>query len=634
MKKELKISLFILIQVLFLNICFAESNFEIANKYYDEDNYPSAKYYFEDSLFNEGIQNGTLFYRLGYSYEQLKFPKSTYSRLYCAAAYCFERDNDKENKYYSYAIAKENDLNVNHKNYTEETLQKLIDDLYWGNHKKDFSYYKKHIKEFLYYAIMILILAIVIIVFIFKFIRHFTRYSLRLKPINYSLSSLFKSSNFLDADSNFNDLLQKTYNSMVEDARYGSGRIHASEDFLLYKFGQVLFTKNGHKVDNKIVTSGLKQIFFEENPTIETTKRKINFINKFKELFHSWRILQKIYDNRLYDTPEVGTLLAVLYTKMSGDNFIYNANSIVDYCNKYEIIDCKSYRDDLLVIANKLYHEKCNETELSKKLEIELFRNDRHFLNSIKLFNGKIVTAVSKIFPIFVFAYVLVLMALISSITFGKVVFIGICCFLFYKFKKKILDPFFEYEPLSKLMSKAEKEALERSLKAQAQSSNHTYTKTQSSYTKPQTTYSDNDYEEEPAVTYKKQQPQTEQKPKVQIQKYYCKYCGKEYHDLFQLTHGHCSNNGNAYHTPYDGPICDKYFCEYCGKQYHDLFQLTHGHCSNNNNGKGYHIPYEGGIKNTYYCRNCGKQYHDLFQLTHGHCSNNNNGKGYHQPRR
>ena len=474
---------------------------------------------------------------------------------------------------------------------------------------------------------MILILAIIIIVFIFKFIRHFTRYSIKLKPIQYSLSSLFQSSNFIDSDNDFNNLLQKTYNSMVEDSRYGSVRIHAPEDFLLYKFGQVLFTKNGNRVDNKIVTSGLKQIFFDENVTIETTQRKISFINKFKELFHNWRILQKVYDNRLYDTPEVGTLLTVLSTKMTGDNFIYNANSIVDYCNKYEIIDCKSYRKDLLVIANRLYHEKCNEIDLSKQLEIELLMNDNRFLNGIKLFNGKICTIVSKIFPIFLFAYVLVFMALTSSITFGNTILAGICCFLFFILKKNCLDPFFKYKPLVKLMSKAELDASERRVKSQPKSSNHTSTNNQSSY-------SNQDYEEEPS--YQEQSIQPEQSQKPSAIKYYCKYCGHEEINLFRLTHESCRNypHGKGNHVIYQGQTTGPYYCEYCGHQDDSLFRLTNSSCRNNTNGNGKHSPYEGTKKDMYYCEYCGHGERNLFRLTNSACKNYPNGKGNHHPAR
>lgn len=613
MTKTFKYTLLLLLQFFMLNLCFAETNFETANKYYDEDNYPSAKYYFEDSLFNEGIQNGTLFYRLGYSYEQLSLPKSTYSRLYCASAYCFERDNDKDNKYYSYAITKEKDLNVNHKNYTEETIQKLIDDLYWENHKKDFSYYKNHITQLLCLVILILILVTTITVFIFKLIRHYTRYSINFPQIEYPLSSLFNGSNFIDSDNEFYNLLQKTYNSMQKDARYGTPRIHCPEDFLLYKFGQVLFTKNGNQVDEKIVTRGLKQIFFDENPTIETTKRKISFINKFKELFDNWKELQRIYNHCFYDIPEFGVLLTVLSTKMTGDNFIYNANSIIDYCTKYETIDCKSYRDDLLVIANKLYHEKCNEIDLSKKLEIELLQNDKRFFNRIKLFNGKICTFISKILPIFLFAYILGFTALISSITFGKLLITGIACFLLYKLKDNSLDLFFEYKPFTKLMTKAEKESIER-IREQTKRTANTASKTQSSFSnKVQET--DNPTQEEKTSFV--------QRPNVPDKKYFCKYCGHSERDMFNLTHGYCKENPHGKnHSPYQGETTGPYYCEYCGHKENNLFTLTHGYCKENPTGRDKHSPYEGTNSNKYYCEYCGHGERDLFTLTHGYCKN------------
>lgn len=618
MKSILKFTILLLLQIFLINLCFAESNIDIANKYYDENNYSSAKSYLEESLFNDGIANGTLFYRLGYSYEQLSLPKSTYSKLYCAAAYCFERDNDKDNKYYSYAITKEKDLNVNHKNYTEETIQKLIDDLYWENHKKDFSYYKNHITQLLCLVILILILVTTITVFIFKLIRHYTRYSINFPQIEYPLSSLFNGSNFIDSDNEFNNLLQETYNSMVKKARSQSTRIHCPEDYLLYKFGQVIFTKNGNSIDDKTVTKGLKQIFFEDNPTIETTKQKITFINIFKELFDNWDKIQRRYWDRLYEIPEFGMLLTVLSTKMTDDDFVYNANLVVEFTNKYEKIDCKSYRKDLLVIANKLYHEKCNENDLSQKLEHELKKIDKRFFNVMKLFFGKLCLLISKILPIFLFAYVLSFVVLTSSITFGKVIITGICCFLLYKLKDNHLDLFFEYKSFSKFKTKAEQD-FERQFQAAANAAAKNSRNTSS---EPQSSYSNQDYEDDD-VTYVENTTQTEQHQKTQIKKYYCKYCGLSERDMFNLTHGYCKENPHGKnHSPYQGETTGPYYCEYCGYKENNLFTLTHGYCKENPTGRDKHSPYEGTNSNKYYCEYCGHGERDLFTLTHGYCKN------------
>ena len=103
----MKKNLIAILIILCTSFTFAENSLDKADAFYDQDNYVSAKPYYEDSLFNEGIKNGKIFYRLGYTYEQLKYQKNIYSKLYCAATYCFERDKDKDNKYYSYALAKE-----------------------------------------------------------------------------------------------------------------------------------------------------------------------------------------------------------------------------------------------------------------------------------------------------------------------------------------------------------------------------------------------------------------------------------------------------------------------------------------------------------------------------------------------
>ena len=486
-------------------------------------------------------------------------------------------------------------------------------------------------KELLCFALLIIILVTIIFVFIFKLIRHFTRYSIKFPNIEVPLSSLFKSSNFKDLDNIFNNLLQETYNSMVKKARSQSTRIHCPEDYLLYKFGQVIFTKNGNSIDDKTVTKGLKQIFFEDNPTIETTKQKITFINIFKELFDNWDKIQRRYWDRLYEIPEFGMLLTVLSTKMTDDDFVYNANLVVEFTNKYEKIDCKSYRKDLLVIANKLYHEKCNENDLSQKLEYELKKIDKRFFNVMKLFFGKFCLLISKILPIFLFAYVLSFVVLTSSITFGKVIITGICCFLLYKLKDNHLDLFFEYKSFSKFKTKAEQD-FERQFQAAANAAAKNSRNTSS---EPQSSYSNQDYEDDD-VTYVENTTQTEQHQKTQIKKYYCKYCGTSYTDLFQLTHGSCRNNaqGNGKHVPYQGETEGPFFCEYCGTSYTDLFQLTHGTCRNNIQGNGKHVPYEGTKKSRYYCEYCGTSYTDLFQLTHGTCRNNTQGNGKHHPAR
>ena len=74
-------------------------------------------------------------------------------------------------------------------------------------------------------------------------------------------------------------------------------------------------------------------------------------------------------------------------------------------------------------------------------------------------------------------------------------------------------------------------------------------------------------------------------------EKVYCKYCGKSYSSVRDLTGSSCSNNPEGkYHVPYEGSEKSKYECKYCGKSYSSIRDLTGGSCSKNPNGK-YHVP-------------------------------------------
>lgn len=528
--------LIVLSIILCTSFTFAETSLDKADSFYDQDNYVSAKPYYEDSLFNEGIKNGKIFYRLGYTYEQLKYQKPIYSKLYCAAAYCFERDKDKDNKYYSYALAKEKDLGVNHNSYNEETINKIIDELYWKNHKKDFSYFINHKKALLLCTIMAIFLLIIVISIIDNFIRHISRNNLKIKNIEFNFKDIFKTSNYVNSGTDFNNQLQNSYNNMVQCAREGCTKIANPENYLLYRFGQVIFTKNGNKVDYKTVTKGLNQVFFSEPLTVESSNLKINFLNKFNDFFHKWKELQKVTDNRLYEIPELGVLLSVLFSKMSLDNFIWNANIVIDLSNKFENINNKSYREAFLEIANKIYHEKGSDNELSKKLELELNSFDKKFSTKIKTINGNIRAKIIQLLPLLIFVYIMFSFYYFSSLSFGKTVLTGICCFIFYKFKNKIIDPSFKYKIFNNLITKAEQETNERKRQEQekarqAAAESYSYSP---SYQKP---VKEDDYEEE--QNYNKEQyysnrkdKQSDYEPKQQskvITKYIfqCRKCGK-----------------------------------------------------------------------------------------------------------
>lgn len=80
-------------------------------------------------------------------------------------------------------------------------------------------------------------------------------------------------------------------------------------------------------------------------------------------------------------------------------------------------------------------------------------------------------------------------------------------------------------------------------------------------------------------------------------QKFYCKYCGKEYSDVRTLTSIPCPRHpdgpSRGKHALYEGEPKDKYTCKYCGKQYSDLRTLTSIPCPRHPDGpsKGKHSP-------------------------------------------
>lgn len=640
----MKKNLIAILIILCTSFIFAETSLDKADSFYNQDNYVSAKPYYEDSLFNEGIKNGKIFYRLGYTYEQLKYQKSIYSKLYCAAAYCFERDNDKENKYYSYAISKEKDFGVNHNNYSDETIQKITEELYWKTHKKNFTYLRQYPKELIWYSIMFIILLLMMVALIDVIIKHFKKYKYYLKNIEIDLSELFKGDYYVNPTPDFMNQLQNSYNNMVKWARYGSTIISKPENFLLYKFGQVIFTKNGNEVDYENVTKGLKQVFFTETNTIESSNLKINFINKFNEFYHRWHELQKLYDERLYELPELGILLSVLYTKMETDTFIKNANNVIDVSNDFEEYRIRKYRDNFIVIANKIYHEKTEENDLSRKISFELNTITNKFTNKFKLAREKFFKFIVNYLPIILFIYVLVFFFHTSSLSISNFLVTGICCFILYKIKTRLSKPFATTRAFNRLITKAEREALDREIKEQEERA-----KARRAREQEQKTYSSSsiNYDDSETVTYsqvssRSQRNQTQEKTQYNEKTktpeiiYYCKYCGKPYRNPRDLTNNFCPKNHNGKHALYHGDTNPPFYCKCCGKPYRVLADLTSNYCPRNKNGShnGKHIPYEGFRKNPWICNECGKPYTNLIDLTSNYCPKNKDGShnGRHIP--
>lgn len=121
-----------LIFILFTNLLLCEENntagyLNKATTYYNSDDYKNALDYYIEAVQLGEKNTGTTYYRLAYSWENVNPNASKYfSKFYSIAAYCFERDNDTENKYYSYSINKEEKFNTNHDNLNENKIEKII----------------------------------------------------------------------------------------------------------------------------------------------------------------------------------------------------------------------------------------------------------------------------------------------------------------------------------------------------------------------------------------------------------------------------------------------------------------------------------------------------------------------------
>lgn len=118
----------ILIAVLVLHISsfFAQTNLELANQFYDTDDYKNSVTYFKKVIFEDRQYDGVVFYRYAYSLEQNGEKEIVYAPFYAASAYCFEEANDTEGKYYSYAVAKEEKLEITHEKFSSKTIDKLV----------------------------------------------------------------------------------------------------------------------------------------------------------------------------------------------------------------------------------------------------------------------------------------------------------------------------------------------------------------------------------------------------------------------------------------------------------------------------------------------------------------------------
>ena len=124
-----------------------KENLNKATVYYNSDNYQNALDYYVKAVQTRESNSGTTYYRLAYSWENVNPNASKYfSKFYSIAAYCFERDNDTENKYYSYSVKKEEKFKITHTNLDENKIQKIINNYLTEkkiNYKKNKSSKKK-----------------------------------------------------------------------------------------------------------------------------------------------------------------------------------------------------------------------------------------------------------------------------------------------------------------------------------------------------------------------------------------------------------------------------------------------------------------------------------------------------------
>lgn len=81
------------------------------------------------------------------------------------------------------------------------------------------------------------------------------------------------------------------------------------------------------------------------------------------------------------------------------------------------------------------------------------------------------------------------------------------------------------------------------------------------------------------------------------MSRFYCMYCGQDFHSVRQLTSSHCPRHPDGFckgnHRLYEGEEKAEYTCKYCGQKFHSIRALTASHCPRHPNGfcKGNHSP-------------------------------------------
>ena len=120
--------------ILFTLFCFIPNMFgeetnslQMANDYYDKDNYSLAEQYFRKAI-SEGNESGLIFYRFAFTLENTHSDDSLMKECYKASVFCFERDSEMSNKYYEKANSKLDQFHLDRNNLAEslKTINNIV----------------------------------------------------------------------------------------------------------------------------------------------------------------------------------------------------------------------------------------------------------------------------------------------------------------------------------------------------------------------------------------------------------------------------------------------------------------------------------------------------------------------------
>lgn len=472
-----------------------------------------------------------------------------------------------------------------------------------------------------------------------------------------SLSEIYSTEYYKCSDPNYDNSkrienLQKLYPLIDKATRDRNCKSY--ENFLLYKFGQIIFThnsdndkKSSNKIDYKIVDNGLNKFFPERNfepVDIETINKRDNFATKLAEFAAQWGKLQAQYSDHIYKIPEWGTLFTVITLKEENPRVLYSLkNQINDICDNFERNNCYGYRKQFITVANKLYHEKDNSREnLSKIIQTELIDvlAKKHF-GLIKL-TRKIDKVFVSAMPLFIYFYSLAFMIyqepkaeLLNQLVISFP--IAIFSIFLKRFIKNTNGKFQTIAQYEKLV-KEEREFLQHKdeiIKAQVYERMNKQTFTSTTYNQSNTintNYSNNksDVERQRIIIEReraeaKKQKNIEERERREIGKRKINEEKERKEAERKLKEQEKKKQQNTF-----------YYCEYCGKKFLSVRGLTAEHCYRHPSGanKGFHKLYEGSEKSQYVCKFCGTKAGSISTLTSSHCGRHPNGayKGFHTP--